>query len=179
MRKIFGTFVILLSATLIQSESNDEIERVAGFARLYGVVRYFHPSDAAQEVDWNRFVIHGAREIQKTKTPAEYQAALVKLFGPITSGMHIDDSNNKAATHEEQQAGDDMGKLLVTWQHFGPGAHSMGGPYTSQRINRKIPVDGFVTMMQSIDAKPLRGRTVRLAGFARAENATEKTGAAI
>jgi hypothetical protein len=31
------------------------------FARLYGVVRWFHPSDAAAAIDWDRFAIEGAR----------------------------------------------------------------------------------------------------------------------
>lgn len=31
-----------------------EIDNVAAFARLYGVVRFFYPSDAAAELEWNR-----------------------------------------------------------------------------------------------------------------------------
>jgi len=31
-----------------------DVDDVAAFARLYGVVRFFYPSDAAAELDWNR-----------------------------------------------------------------------------------------------------------------------------
>jgi hypothetical protein len=36
-------------------EGVSEIESVSAFARLYGVVRYFYPSDAASELDWQGF----------------------------------------------------------------------------------------------------------------------------
>jgi hypothetical protein len=40
---------------------------VAAFARLFGVVRYFYPSDAAAAVDWNRFAVDGvARALEAT-----------------------------------------------------------------------------------------------------------------
>ena len=36
-----------------------ELDNVAAFARLYGVVRYFFPSDAAASLDWNQFAVDG------------------------------------------------------------------------------------------------------------------------
>ena len=33
------------------------------FARLYGLVRFFHPSDAAAELDWNPFALHGMARV--------------------------------------------------------------------------------------------------------------------
>jgi Peptidase family S41 len=162
------------------AQQPDDIERIAGFARLYGVVRYFHPSDAAQEIDWNRFVQYGVREVQQTQTTSEYESALLKLFKPITCGLTI---GNKTLASTSPNSGVEN-KKLVRWQHLGPGVYNIPGSdaYSSQRTNRKIinkiAPGGFVTMMQSIDAKTLRGKTVRLSGFARTENATEKSNAA-
>jgi len=39
------------------------IANLRAFARLYGVVRWFHPSDAAAAVDWDRFAIDGVRRV--------------------------------------------------------------------------------------------------------------------
>jgi hypothetical protein len=57
-------FLVLMVSTNValtaQSKSppRQEIENVAAFARLYSVVRYFYPGDAANELDWNRFAVH-------------------------------------------------------------------------------------------------------------------------
>ena len=38
--------------------SGTTIENLLAFAKLYGYVRYFHPSDAASSIDWERFAVH-------------------------------------------------------------------------------------------------------------------------
>ena len=55
-----------------------EIENVAAFARLYGVVRFFYPSDAAAELDWNRFAVHGVGRVRAARRgqPPRRSAAL-------------------------------------------------------------------------------------------------------
>ena len=53
-----------------------EIENVAAFARLYGVVRFFYPSDAAAELDWNRFAVHGVGRVRAARDAAELGATL-------------------------------------------------------------------------------------------------------
>ena len=39
------------------------VANLHAFARIYGVVRWFHPSDAAATIDWNRFAVEGARRV--------------------------------------------------------------------------------------------------------------------
>lgn len=40
-----------------------EIANLHAFARLYGVVRWFHPSDSAAVVDWDRFALDGVHRV--------------------------------------------------------------------------------------------------------------------
>src|SRR4051794_29555225 len=42
---------------------SSQVVNLHAFARLYGVVRWFHPSDAAAAVDWDRLAIEGARRV--------------------------------------------------------------------------------------------------------------------
>jgi hypothetical protein len=172
-------FILFLVAAALYGQSFDPIDGLAGFARLYGVVRYFHPADAAQEIDWNEFVTYGVQELQKVKTREEYETALLKLFKPITNGIWIGAASKRNVTTEETAGST---KMLVAWQHDGPGIHRSSGDevYLSQRTNRKrkIPVSGFATMMQSVDAKLFRGSRVRLAGYSRKEIGSDKTQAA-
>lgn len=179
MRRIFAVLVLFLSAVQIEAEPDEQAERLAGFTRLYGVVRYYHPSDAAQEIDWNRFVVYGVKEVVKVKTDDEYQKALLKLFGPITTGLTIHDANSIESIDKENHDG-----LLVAWQHKGPGLHNFAGSdtYISQRTNRtlqKTPISGPAAMVQSVDATPYRGKTVRLSALVRSEASSDQAGAAL
>ena len=46
-----------------------DTEKLAALTRLYGVVRWFHPGDSAQEIDWNRFAIHACRRVRAARRP--------------------------------------------------------------------------------------------------------------
>ena len=64
----FLSLILLLFATvsntLAQKEPSAEmLERLKTFNRLYGDVKYFHPSDEAAELDWDAFAIYGVKEI--------------------------------------------------------------------------------------------------------------------
>ena len=54
-----------------------------GFARLYGVVRYFYPSDTAAGLDWNRFAVEGVKQTRAAANAKALQSTLEKLFGPL------------------------------------------------------------------------------------------------
>ena len=40
------------------------VSDLAAFARLYGLVRFFHPSDEASAIDWDRFAVHGVERVR-------------------------------------------------------------------------------------------------------------------
>ena len=145
-----------------------DTERVAAFARLYGVVRYFHPSDAAQEIDWPRFVIYGAQRAKQTRDSRDLQQQLNAMFSPITSGVEIIPSSRQFA----KRAATPTTQTLVTWRHLGLslGAAGLSMPYASARTHRegKEPIRGYTTLVQTIEAETLRGRPIRLKGTVRA-----------
>ena len=55
------TYGGLGSRALSPQESG--VEDLRAFAKLYGYVRYFHPSDEAASLDWDRFAVYGAGEV--------------------------------------------------------------------------------------------------------------------
>src|SRR5678815_5680780 len=59
------------------------------FARLYGVIRWFHPSDAAAAVDWDRVAGDGVRQVLDAVDSHALRAQLATLFEPIAPTMHI------------------------------------------------------------------------------------------
>ena len=65
------------------------VANLHAFARLYGVVRWFHPSDAAAAIDWNRFAIDGARAVVDAPNAGALRDDLVRLFAPVAPTLRI------------------------------------------------------------------------------------------
>lgn len=91
--RALGLLLLFFTATGALGEEarrgTRDAERVAAFARLYGVVRHFHPGDALQELDWNRFAVYG---VQRMHAAPDHQAAgqaLRELFAPIAAGVQV------------------------------------------------------------------------------------------
>ena len=72
IRSVCSILSLLLFAFAANSQSNyqkpndltnDVINKLKTFNKLYGYVKYFHPSDEAAELDWDAFAIYGVKEI--------------------------------------------------------------------------------------------------------------------
>ena len=156
-------------------EAQPPADSVAAFARLYGVVRYFYPSDAAATLDWNRFAIHGVNLVREAHDARQLETTLRELVRPLGPGIRI------ATALPPPGPGSADGRL-VAWRYLGPGVAGAGGrgPYAAKRTNRAPvkadTIDGFVTVMQNVPAEPLRGRAIRLRGQIRA-SPRDRTGA--
>src|SRR5687767_2979575 len=96
-----------------------ELENVAAFARLYGVVRWFHPSDAAQEIDWNRYAVYGVERVRSARSPRALRRELQVLFEPLVTGLEI-----RRGALPAVLAGQASDEALVMWMHEGFGGES-------------------------------------------------------
>lgn len=144
------------------------------FARLYGVVRWFHPSDAAAAVDWDRFGIEGAHRVVNAPDQAALRATLTELFAPVAPTVHVAETTEKITDDPALPAVSTAGLEVVAWQHKGYGDSTIATGYISKRLHRDraVPVPGalFASLSQSVDATPYRGRVVRLRGKLRTAN---------
>ncbi len=147
-----------------------EIDNVATFARLFGVVRYFYPSDAAAALDWSRFAVHGVSQIRLSADARRLETTLKALFGPLGPGIVI------ARELPPAPAPGSADSSLVAWRYMGAAIAPSGpqNPYQAKRTNRALvigaTIDGFATVMQTVPALALRGKTIRLRGLVRAES---------
>ena len=145
------------------------VANLHAFARLYGVVRWFHPSDAAAAIDWDRFAIEGSHRIVDAPDARALHAGLSELFAPIAPTVHIIGAGEEfpidPALHPRLVTGLDV----VSWQHKGYGDSTVAaGEYVSKRRHRDrtvaVPGTLFAALSQSVDAVPYRGTRVRLRG---------------
>lgn len=179
---LVGCLALLIGATVLsppvqetsrhkvgdQADSRSTVENLRTFARLYGYVRYFHPSDAASRIDWNRFALHGVRQVRSDAL----QERLEALFEPVAPTVRIyrTDAPPPPAADVLTPA-DTAGLNLVAWQHRGVDLGNRG-PYRSIRLHRATRTQrgtGFGPIAQSVDATPYRGKRVRLRAAVRTE----------
>src|SRR5215510_14005998 len=59
------------------------IERLAGLAKVWGTVRYFHPYLAYRDIDWDKALIETIPKVNAAKTPADYQAAVNQMLAVL------------------------------------------------------------------------------------------------
>jgi hypothetical protein len=167
---------IALACTGPTPPSPMEIDNVAAFARLYGVARYFYPSDAAAELDWNRFAVHGVAQVRPATDASALAETLAHLFTPLGPGIEIGADLGPPASMET------AGETLVAWRYLGAGFSSRPGPYRAKRTHRAPPAPrggGFVSLMQTTPAKDIQGQTIRLRARVRATALEPMGGAAL
>ncbi|WP_316569057.1 S41 family peptidase [Neobacillus sp. YIM B06451] len=90
------------------------VQNVRAFAKLFGYVYYFHPSDEAFVLDWERFSVYGVQQIMNAGSDKELKERLEELFHPIAPTLQI-------FLEGEQPEMQDLkkGDKLIAWQHLG------------------------------------------------------------
>ena len=122
------------------SQQNKKIGYLTTFAKAYGYVKYFHPSDEAYEIYWNRFAIYGAAEINKCKNKDDLIETLNALFKPIAPTIEFTDENHLTNFDINQVIPENSnGYCLTYWQHqgvsFGMAEYPVpDSPYESRRV---------------------------------------------
>ncbi len=151
-RVVFGLAwaLLALAGSAAVPVTEREIDNVAAFARLYGVVRYFYPSDSGASLDWDRFAVLGVKRLRAARDSKALRDALESLYAPLGPGIEI--GSSLAAP---RPTGDPAGPL-VAWRYLGAGFDAGPGPYAARRTHRSLGVE------------QLRGKTIRLRGQVRA-----------
>jgi Peptidase family S41 len=152
------------------STTEQRVANLHAFAVLYGAVRWFHPSDAAAATDWDRFARDGVNQVADAPDPRALRDRLRVLFKPVAPRVEIVAATEPFATSETPSPGPQ-----TYWEHRGFGDTLISAGYASKRhgVAAQLPgpVDGiFASLVQVVDAAPLRGKRVRLRGKLRAHH---------
>ena len=133
--------IFLVGCTKQPVSLNKKTENIKAFAKLYGYVRWFHPSDEAQQINWDKFAIYGVKTVENATNVVALKDSLLKLFLPIAPALDIYQITEKSDF--------DISKIIpadtsaykpVFWQHSGVKLNETPlDTYHSLRINR---IDG-------------------------------------
>ena len=124
---LFITFIIVgcTNSTIHQPISKQEA--LYTFAKLYGYFRYFHPSDEAQEIDWDSQALYGISMLEKVKNEQELKEVLDHLFLSIAPSLKLRQEFCDSDQHESLDS--------TSWQYFGYGSLFSKNVFKKTRFN--------------------------------------------
>ncbi len=112
--------LLLITATARSAPGPQEVRNLCAFARLYGYVRYFHPADEAQLVDWNQFAIYGSSVVRKARNDDALLASLRQLFLPLAPSIQIFKPTDKIVFDVKNITPASLeGYHEISWQYSG------------------------------------------------------------
>ena len=120
---------------LAQMSSTEKVEQLVSFAKLYGYVKYFHPSDEAAELDWDAFAIYGVQKILDSDS-CEIKQTLQDLFKPIAPTVKILCAGEKNDNLPKPFFVNKNSLDTIHWQHVGNGNFNSLSSYKSIRTER-------------------------------------------
>ncbi len=182
---LLGSLCASLAQVQAQTPSPRAVRNLETFARLYGYVRYFHPSDEAAATDWNSLAILGSERVVAARTDAELQATLLTLFQPLAPTLRLAPAGKAYIVDKSSITPPNLaGYQVISWQHQGYGQSGATGPYRSQRTHRPVPAPTgpaagtrFGSLTRGMDAKPYRGCAFRYVAAVRNAQPSQAPGA--
>jgi C-terminal processing protease CtpA/Prc len=154
------------------------LENVQAFARLYGVVRFFHASDEVAAADWDRVAIDGVRRVEGAADAPALASALEGVFRPLAPTLRAFPTG-AAPTDLPDLSKPAEATRTLAWVHAGVGlGDSRMGPYSSRRVTPEdvravARLPGQIDL--HVDASSLHGRSLHVHAFARAVPAAGAT----
>ena len=147
-----------------------ELENLTAFTRLFGDVRYFHPSDQAAAADWEALALTGVQAVEPAKSPEELARILDGLFRPLAPTLRVyPTAGPRPPLPAELKPPAGGGLEVISWEHQGVKLGKRPSIYRSERVTQAGGAPAGAEDSQFLEAAPYRGKRVALRGAARAE----------
>jgi len=75
--------------------------RLAGLAKVWGAVKYFHPFPAYRDIDWDKALVNTIPKVNAAKTPQEYGAAINSMLASLVDANTRAEIPEAAKTNEQ------------------------------------------------------------------------------
>ena len=169
--------VLLFGCNSDEISQKKKVENIKAFAKLYGYVRWFHPSDEAQQIDWDRFACYGVKTVENAPYSEALKDSLLKLFLPLAPTLETyNDSENHDFDFSKITPLDTEGFNPVYWQHSGVALNNTPARvYSSIRIHRlnRNEYKNVPAIFKEIDASNYLGKTLELSFEVKAEEGAQ------
>src|SRR6056297_1710116 len=130
MNLLCKSFLLILFSLLIGSSNHKsssvherEIENFISFSKVYGYIKYFHPSDEAQEVDWDKMAIFGVDKVRNARSNEELRIVLEDFFSTVAPTVTFTENKptqNLFYSNYLELINTDVSELKpIAWQYLG------------------------------------------------------------
>lgn len=104
------------------------LANLRAFARVYGLLRWFYPGDAAAAADWTSVALAGIPRAERAQSASELAEAICEIFLPIAPTLQVTPGNEPSPPLTETTVTPKRSR----WRHRGIGVES-AGVYSSAR----------------------------------------------
>jgi len=177
--------ISIIAFKVAHSQSEQTIKNITTFSKAYGYVKYFHPSDEANTLDWNMFSAYGVKAVEKCKNDKELVKVLNKIFHEIAPTAKFVLKADKTDFDANILIPDDTTDFKqIYWQHRGVSfntnnAGMKDAAYQSVRVNRLKSIDKssrIGNLFTIINPTKYRGKKIKYVGWASLEANSEGHG---
>ena len=133
-----------------------QLDNLKALTRLLGYVRFFHPSEAVADADWQDVALKGVKAVEGAADPESLAAALRGAVATLAPTVRVQAGPATTLDAPVQREG----PLAVRWVHHGVYIGGWSG-YRSVRVTDEAGRHRAV-LSAVFDAAPLRGRRVRV-----------------
>lgn len=159
MKKIITSGILMLMlVTVIRAQ--EDLTYLKDFSKIYGYVKYFHPSTEAAKIDWNVFAAYGVSKILECESDTDFLIALDELYKPLAPTIVFSELPNsnilKRITPDNTE-----NYLPSYWQHTGVSIGMNTREYSSVLVNQStIIADSIVISKPIFDEHPKIGACI-------------------
>lgn len=171
-----GSFEILVldSSSIEKPRPLNDIstQYLTAFAKLYGYVCFFHPSDEVKKNDWQKLTLNGIDVIEKVKSKEEAIEKLNEIFKPVAPSMEIFPTPSKPKDFPRMEPPpNSLRNICVSWfQQLAGVANDEIKGQGSRVVNMFLPQRGReAPVIQVVSAGKYQGKHVKFSAAARAK----------
>lgn len=112
---------------------------LAAFARLYGVIRWFHASDGAFDSDWNTLAVEGVRAVEPAADADDLIKRLEEFLQPVAPTLRVYRTGEPTPRLDPIIAPADAGLMAVAyWSHRGLAPSEGLSQFQSNRVGVSV-----------------------------------------
>ncbi len=143
-----------------------QIEFLSDFAKVYGLIRYFYPSNEAKKINWDNFAFHSVKSILNINSEVERYQLIEQLFRPIAPLLKIVPKNGTKVSFSKPNNA--LNNVALSWMHSGL-PFSSNNPFIKSKIincyNPTRKAEGIVE--QIINVSNFRNKIAKFSIFSR------------
>lgn len=139
--------------------SEEQKSDLLDFSRIYGELRYFHPSTIAQKLDWDKFAIYGVKKMLEEKS--DRISKLNDIFSIPAPGIYIGDKIKLENNSEKSRPKNAIEGLSIAYLRY---ITSYKDIYDCKPVNVYMPqseAEGTVLQLSNIAALNLKNIKVK------------------